>query len=175
MLSFLYSPTLKKQRHYFANKGPSSQGYGFSSSHVCMCELDYKEREQTYGYQRGREELDFKDTVMDTVMDWIGSPLNSAECCNHNLLWDDIWKWDLWEFIQFGWGYKGGSLMVDSVGLCEGHWRPQLPLLFSPFYEDTTELWLLASQKANCHQEPNWKVPWSWTPASRTIPCLWYL
>ena len=27
---------LKKQRHYFVNKGPSSQGYGFSSSHVCM-------------------------------------------------------------------------------------------------------------------------------------------
>ena len=27
---------LKKQRHYFANKGPSSQGYGFSSGHVWM-------------------------------------------------------------------------------------------------------------------------------------------
>ena len=27
---------LKKQRHYFVNKGPSSQGYGFSSSHVWM-------------------------------------------------------------------------------------------------------------------------------------------
>ena len=26
----------KKQRHYFANKGPSGQGYGFSSSHVWM-------------------------------------------------------------------------------------------------------------------------------------------
>ena len=26
----------KKQRHYFANKGPSSQGYGFSSGHVLM-------------------------------------------------------------------------------------------------------------------------------------------
>ena len=25
---------IKKQRHYFANKGPSGQGYGFSSSHV---------------------------------------------------------------------------------------------------------------------------------------------
>ena len=25
---------IKKQRHYFANKGPSNQGYGFSSSHV---------------------------------------------------------------------------------------------------------------------------------------------
>ena len=34
---------IKKQRHYFANKGPSSQCYGFSSSHVWMCELDYKE------------------------------------------------------------------------------------------------------------------------------------
>ena len=30
----------KKQRHHFANKGPSSQGYGFSSSHVWMWELD---------------------------------------------------------------------------------------------------------------------------------------
>ena len=28
--------TLKKQRHYFANKGPSSQGYGFSSSNIWM-------------------------------------------------------------------------------------------------------------------------------------------
>ena len=27
---------IKKQRHYFANKGPLSQGYGFSSSHVWM-------------------------------------------------------------------------------------------------------------------------------------------
>ena len=34
---------IKKQRHYFANKGPSSQGFGFSSSHVWMWELDYKE------------------------------------------------------------------------------------------------------------------------------------
>ena len=29
--------------HYFANKGPSGQGYGFSSGHVWMWELDYKE------------------------------------------------------------------------------------------------------------------------------------
>ena len=27
---------IKKQRHYFANKGPSSQSYGFSSSHIWM-------------------------------------------------------------------------------------------------------------------------------------------
>ena len=34
---------IKKQRHYFANTGPSSQDYGFSSGHVWMWELDYKE------------------------------------------------------------------------------------------------------------------------------------
>ena len=34
---------IKKQRHYFASKGLSSEGYGFSSSHVWMWELDYKE------------------------------------------------------------------------------------------------------------------------------------
>ena len=41
----LYQPRqhIKKQRHYFANKGLSSQSYGFSSSHVWMWELYHKE------------------------------------------------------------------------------------------------------------------------------------
>ena len=34
---------IKKQIHYFASKGPSSQSYGFSSSHVWMWEADHKE------------------------------------------------------------------------------------------------------------------------------------
>jgi len=34
---------IKKQTHHFANKGPYSQSYGFSSSHVWMWVLDYKE------------------------------------------------------------------------------------------------------------------------------------
>ena len=34
---------IKKQRHHFANKGPISQNYGFSSSQVQMWELDHKE------------------------------------------------------------------------------------------------------------------------------------
>jgi len=33
---------IKKQRHYFANKGPYSQSYGFSSSHIWIWELDHK-------------------------------------------------------------------------------------------------------------------------------------
>ena len=41
----LYQPRqhIKKQRHYFANKGPSSRSYGISISHVWMWELEYKE------------------------------------------------------------------------------------------------------------------------------------
>ena len=34
---------IERQKHYFVNKGLSSQGYGFSSSHVWMWYLDYKE------------------------------------------------------------------------------------------------------------------------------------
>ena len=34
---------IQKQRHYFANKNLSSQGYGFSSNHVWMWELDCEE------------------------------------------------------------------------------------------------------------------------------------
>ena len=34
---------IKRQRHYFANKDPYSQSYGFSSSHVWIWELDHKE------------------------------------------------------------------------------------------------------------------------------------
>ena len=42
-LMFKIKLNLWKQRHYFANKGPSSQGYGFFSSHVWMWELDCEE------------------------------------------------------------------------------------------------------------------------------------
>ena len=35
---------IKHQRYYFADKGPSSQSYGFSSNHVWMWELDHNER-----------------------------------------------------------------------------------------------------------------------------------
>ena len=33
---FSWTQYIEKQRYYFANKGPSSQGYGFSSGHVWM-------------------------------------------------------------------------------------------------------------------------------------------
>ena len=41
---------IKKQRRYFASKGPSSQSYGFSSSHVWMWDLDDKEGWEPYNW-----------------------------------------------------------------------------------------------------------------------------
>ena len=43
MLSFRLRHHIKQQRHHFANKGPYSQSYCFSSSHVRIWELDHKE------------------------------------------------------------------------------------------------------------------------------------
>ena len=43
----LYQPRqhIKKERHYFANRGPYSQGFGFSKSHVLMLKMDHKKAE----------------------------------------------------------------------------------------------------------------------------------
>ena len=72
---------IKKQRHYFANKGPSSQGYGFSSSHVWMWELDYKKR------------LALKNWCLWTVVleKTLESPLDSKETQPFHPKGDQSW------------------------------------------------------------------------------------
>ena len=60
---------LKKQRHYFANKGPSSQSYGFSSSHVWTLELEYKESWEPKNWC-------FRTVVLDKTIE---SPWDSKE------------------------------------------------------------------------------------------------
>ena len=60
---------IKKQRHYFVNKGLSSQSYGFSSGHVWMWELDYKE-------SWGLKNWCFWTVVWEKILE---SPLDSKE------------------------------------------------------------------------------------------------
>ena len=59
---------IKKQRHHFANKGPSSQNYDFSGSHVWMWELDHK------GW--APKNLYFQTVVLEKTLE---SPLDSKE------------------------------------------------------------------------------------------------
>ena len=42
---------IQKQRHYFANKGPSKQGYGFSCGHAWMRELDWRKRRRIDAFE----------------------------------------------------------------------------------------------------------------------------
>ena len=72
---------IQKQRHSFVNKGLSSQGYGFSSSHVWMWELDYKE---SWATKNGC----FWTVVLEKTLE---SPLDSKEIQPVHPKWDQYW------------------------------------------------------------------------------------
>ena len=72
---------IKKPRHHFANKGPYSQSYGFSSSHVWMWELD-----QTEGW--ALKSWCFWIVVLEKIF---GSPLNSKEIKSINPKGNQPW------------------------------------------------------------------------------------
>ena len=79
---------MKKQRHYFANRSPTSKSYGFSSSHVWMWELDHKE-------SWALENWCFWTVVLEKTLE---SPLDCKEIksVNHkgNQSWIFIWRID---------------------------------------------------------------------------------
>ena len=56
-----------KSRDYFVNKDPSSQGYGFSSSHVWMWELDYKE---SWAPKNGCFGTVMLEKTLESPLDW---------------------------------------------------------------------------------------------------------
>ena len=72
---------IEKQRHYFANKGPSSQSYGFSSSHVWLWELDYKENWALKNWC-------FWTVVLEKILE---SPLDCKEIQPVNLKGNQSW------------------------------------------------------------------------------------
>ena len=79
---------VNKQRHYFANKGPSSQSYGFSNSHVRLWELDHKE-------SWALKNLCFWTVVLEKTLE---SPLDCKEIkpvnCKGNQFWIFIGRTD---------------------------------------------------------------------------------
>ena len=72
---------IKNQRHYFANNGLSSQRYGFSSSHVWMWELDYKESWAPKNWC-------FWTAVLEKTLE---SPLDCKECHPVHPKWNQSW------------------------------------------------------------------------------------
>ena len=100
---------IKKQRHYFANKGLSSQGYGFSSGHVWMWELDYK------------ESWALKNWCFWTVMleKTLESPLDCKEIQPVHPKDDQSWVFVHWK--DWCWSWNSNTLATSCEELT--HWK----------------------------------------------------
>ena len=72
---------IKKQRHYFTNKGPSSWSYAFSSSHMWLWELDHKEGWVPYNWC-------FRTVVLEKAIE---SPLDCKEIKPVNRKGNQLW------------------------------------------------------------------------------------
>ena len=104
---------IKKQRHYLANKHPSSQCYGFSSIHVWMWDLDHKENwvpknwcfwtvalgktfESLWTARRSNQtilkEISPDIHWKDSCYSW--SPNNLATSCEELTHWKRPWFWE---------------------------------------------------------------------------------
>ena len=135
---------IKKQRHYFANKGPSSQGYGFSSSHVWMWELDYKESwvlknwcfwsvvlEKTLESPSDCKEIQPVHPKGD--QSWIFIVRADVEAETPILRPPDMKNWLIWKHADAGkdwrWDEKGTTEdeMVGWHHWCHGHEFEQAP------------------------------------------------
>ena len=120
---------IKKQRHHFVNKGLSSQGYGFSSGHVRMWELDYKESwvlkkwcfwtvvlEKTLESPLDCKEIQLVHPKGDQSWVFIGRADAKAEI---PILWPpDAKKWLIWKDPDAGkhWGQEKGITEDKIVG-----------------------------------------------------------
>ena len=114
---------IQKQRHHFANKGPYSQSYGFSSSHIWMWELDHKEGWEpknwcfwTVVLEKTLESpLDCKE--IRTVnpkgnQSWIFIGRTDAEA-EAPVLWPpDVKNWLIWEVPDAGKDWRQEDEMV---------------------------------------------------------------
>ena len=118
---------IKKQRYYFANKGLSSQCYGFSSSHVWMWEWDYKE---SWGPKNWCFWTVVLEKTLESPMDWkeiqpvhpkgnhswifIGRVAVEAET---SILWPpDVKSWLIWKDPDAGkdWRWVQNGMTEDE-------------------------------------------------------------
>ena len=120
---------IKKLRHYFVNKGLSSQGYGFSSGHVWMWELDYKESWVQKNWCFWIVVLKTLESPLDCTeiqpvhpkgdQSWVFIGRNDVEV-ETPILWPpDAKSWLIWKDPDAGkdWGQeKKGTTEIEMVG-----------------------------------------------------------
>ena len=132
-----------KSRHHFANKGLSSQGYGFSSSHVWMWDLDYKENWAPKNWcfwivmlKTLKSTLDCKEIQLvhpKGDQSWVFTGRTDVEA-ETPILWPPDGKnWLFWKDPEAGqdWSWEGKGTTEDEVAgwhhWLDGHefeWTP---------------------------------------------------
>ena len=102
---------IKKQKHHFANKGPYSESYGFSSSRVCMWELDHKEDWATKNWcfwivalkktlksplnsRRSNQSILREKKLNILWKDWCWNSNTLATWCKELAHWQRPWSWE---------------------------------------------------------------------------------
>ena len=119
--------SILKSRHYFTNKDPSSQGYGFSSGHVWMWELDCEERWVpnnwcfwTVVLEKTHESpLDFKEIQPvhpKGDQSWVFTGRTDAEA-ETPILWPPAKSWLIWEDpdAEKDWGQEEKGTTEDEM------------------------------------------------------------
>ena len=147
---------IKKQKHCFANKGPPSQSYGFSSSHVWMWELDYKESWQLRNWcfwilvlaKTLESPLNCKEIqpiypkenqswiFIGRTGSWNSNILASS--CEERTHWKRPWCWERFKAGREGDGRGWDGWMTSPtwwtwVWASSGHWwRTGKPVILQP-------------------------------------------
>ena len=111
--------SLEGKRHYFANKGPSSQGYGFSSGHVWMWELDCEEGWALNNWC-------FLSVVLEKTLE---SPLDCKEIhpvhSKGNQSWIVIGRTDAKAEAPILWPSHAKSWLIGKDSDAEKDWRQE--------------------------------------------------
>ena len=119
---------IKKQRHYFTNKGPSSQGYGFPNSHVWLWELDYKDSWELKNWcfwtvvlektlERPLDCKEIQPVHPKGNQFWIFIERNDVEA-ETPILWPpDAKNWLIWKDPDAGkdWGWEEKGMTEDEM------------------------------------------------------------
>ena len=106
---------ITKQRYYFADESPSSQGYGFSSGHVGMWELDYQESWVMKNWCFWTVVLEKTlESPLDCKEIKIANPEGVSE--SHSVVFDCLWSLSLYS----PWNSPGQNTELGSLSLLQG-------------------------------------------------------
>ena len=174
---------MKKQRHYFDNKGPSSQSYGFSISHLWMWELGHKE---SWAPKNGRFwTVMLEKTLEDPLgcieiqpinpkgnQSWIFIGRTDVEA-ETPILWPpDVKNWLIWKdpYVGKDWRQEEKGMTEDEI-VGWHHWLDGHDFEQAPAVDDEQETWPAVIHGVTKVRH-NWATEMNWNIMTYFFVCL---